>query len=61
VSTEADRQETVNHSRTGSPLVLASGPDDDGVTVITLNRPEKKNALSIVLREEALREGILRS
>jgi enoyl-CoA hydratase/carnithine racemase len=44
----------MNHSRTGSPLVLASGPDDDGVTVITLNRPEKKNALSIALREEAI-------
>jgi enoyl-CoA hydratase/carnithine racemase len=41
--------------------VLAGGPDDDGVTVITLNRPEKKNALSIVLREGALREEILRS
>ena len=36
------------------PLVLASGPDDDGVGVITLNRPEKKNALSIALREEAV-------
>jgi enoyl-CoA hydratase/carnithine racemase len=36
------------------PLVLASGPDDDGVAVITLNRPEKKNALSIALREEVV-------
>ena len=36
------------------PLVLASGPDDDGVAVLTLNRPEKKNALSIALREEAV-------
>ena len=34
--------------------MLASGPDDDGVGVITLNRPEKKNALSIALREEAV-------
>jgi enoyl-CoA hydratase/carnithine racemase len=33
--------------------VLASGPDD-GIGVITLNRPEKKNALSIALREEAV-------
>ena len=38
----------------GPPLVLASGPDDDGVAVITLNRPEKKNALSIALREEVV-------
>jgi enoyl-CoA hydratase len=37
----------------GAPLVLASGPDD-GVAVLTLNRPEKKNALSIALREEAV-------
>ncbi len=36
-----------------SPLVLVSGPDD-GVAVLTLNRPEKKNALSIALREEAV-------
>jgi enoyl-CoA hydratase/carnithine racemase len=36
------------------PLVLASGPDDDGVAVITLNRPEKKNALSLALREEVV-------
>ncbi len=35
-------------------LVLASGPDDSGVAVITLNRPEKKNALSIALREEVV-------
>jgi len=34
--------------------VLASGPDDDGGAVITLNRPEKKNALSIALREEVV-------
>jgi enoyl-CoA hydratase len=38
----------------GPPLVLANGPDDDGVAVLTLNRPEKKNALSIALREEAV-------
>src|SRR6202161_3816039 len=38
----------------GPPLVLASGPDNDGVAVITLNRPEKKNALSIALREEVV-------
>ena len=36
------------------PLVLASGPDEDGLAVITLNRPEKKNALSIALREEVV-------
>ena len=36
------------------PLVLVSGPDEDGVAVITLNRPEKKNALSIALREEVV-------
>jgi enoyl-CoA hydratase/carnithine racemase len=36
-----------------SPLVLVSRPDD-GVAVLTLNRPEKKNALSIALREEAV-------
>jgi|HubBroStandDraft_2_1064218.scaffolds.fasta_scaffold113351_2 enoyl-CoA hydratase/carnithine racemase len=35
-------------------LVLVSGPDEDGVAVITLNRPEKKNALSIALREEVV-------
>jgi enoyl-CoA hydratase len=35
------------------PLTLVS-PGDDGVTVITLNRPEKKNALSIALREEVI-------
>ena len=43
----------MNDSHTGPPLVLASGPDD-GVAVLTLNRPEKKNALSIALREEAI-------
>ena len=45
---------TVTDFRPGSPLVLADGPDDDGVAVLTLNRPEKKNALSIALREEAV-------
>jgi enoyl-CoA hydratase len=44
----------VNESRTRPPLVLASGPDEAGVAVLTLNRPEKKNALSIALREEAI-------
>jgi enoyl-CoA hydratase len=34
------------------PLVLLTGPDEHGVAVVTLNRPEKKNALSIALREE---------
>jgi enoyl-CoA hydratase len=34
--------------------VLVSGPDDDGVAVLTLNRPDKKNALSIALREEVV-------
>ena len=43
----------MNDSHTRPPLVLASGPDD-GVAVLTLNRPEKKNALSIALREEAI-------
>ena len=41
-------------SPTAPPLVLVSGPDDHGIAVITLNRPEKKNALSITLREEAV-------
>jgi enoyl-CoA hydratase/carnithine racemase len=40
--------------RPSPPLVLASGPDDSGVAVLTLNRPEKKNALSIALREEVI-------
>ncbi|MGA2826317.1 MAG: enoyl-CoA hydratase-related protein [Streptosporangiaceae bacterium] len=42
----------MSESPAGPPLVLVSGPDNDGVAVITLNRPEKKNALSIALREE---------
>ena len=44
----------MTESPAGPPLVLASGPDDDGVAVITLNRPDKKNALSISLREEVV-------
>jgi enoyl-CoA hydratase/carnithine racemase len=44
----------VNDSPPGPPLVLASGPDDSGIAVLTLDRPEKKNALSIALREEAV-------
>ena len=35
------------------PLTLVSS-GDDGVTVLTLNRPGKKNALSIALREEVV-------
>jgi enoyl-CoA hydratase len=34
------------------PLALVSGPDDLGTAVLTLNRPAKKNALSIALREQ---------
>ncbi len=34
------------------PLALVTGPDEHGIAVITLNRPDKKNALSIALREE---------
>jgi len=41
-------------SRPGPPPVLVSGPDDNGLAVLTLNRPEKRNALSIALREEAV-------
>ncbi len=33
-------------------LVAVEGPDDDGVATLTLDRAEKKNALSIALREE---------
>ena len=33
-------------------LVLVEPPDDDGVAVLTLDRAEKKNALSIALRDE---------
>lgn len=34
------------------PLTLNTDPDDHGIAVLTLNRPEKKNALSIALRDE---------
>jgi enoyl-CoA hydratase/carnithine racemase len=44
----------VTDFRTGPALVLVSGPDGGGIAVITLNRPEKKNALSIALREDAI-------
>jgi enoyl-CoA hydratase len=43
----------VAESPADPPLTLVSS-GDDGVTVITLNRPEKKNALSIALREEVI-------
>jgi enoyl-CoA hydratase/carnithine racemase len=33
-------------------LALLDGPDEQGTVVLTLNRPDKKNALSIALREE---------
>jgi len=35
-----------------APLTLLAGPDERGVAVVTLNRPDKKNALSIALRDE---------
>jgi enoyl-CoA hydratase/carnithine racemase len=35
-----------------SSLALLTGPDEHGVAVVTLNRPEKKNALSIALRDQ---------
>ena len=35
-----------------TPLALLTGPDEHGIAVITLNRPEKKNALSIALRDK---------
>jgi enoyl-CoA hydratase len=34
------------------PLALLDGPDEHGVAIITLNRPDKKNALSIGLRDK---------
>jgi enoyl-CoA hydratase/carnithine racemase len=34
------------------PLVLRTGAEEKGVATVTLNRPEKKNALSIALRDE---------
>jgi enoyl-CoA hydratase/carnithine racemase len=33
-------------------LVSVGGPDDEGVAVLTLTRPEKRNALSIAVRDE---------
>ena len=32
-------------------LVIVEGPNDDGVATLTVNRPEKKNALSIAVRD----------
>jgi enoyl-CoA hydratase len=34
------------------PLVSVTGPGADGVAVVRLDRPEKRNALSIALRDE---------
>src|ERR1700680_3797451 len=33
-------------------LISVQSPDPDGVAVLTLDRPEKRNALSIALRDE---------
>lgn len=33
------------------PAIIVTGPDD-GVVTLTLNRPDKKNALSVALRDE---------
>jgi enoyl-CoA hydratase/carnithine racemase len=35
----------------GSVLVVVDGPDRAGVATLTINRPEKKNALSIAVRD----------
>lgn len=35
------------------PLVLLTGPDEHGTAVLALNRPGKKNAMSVALRDEA--------
>ena len=35
----------------GDDLVLITPPDADGVAVLTLNRPDRRNALSIALRD----------
>jgi enoyl-CoA hydratase/carnithine racemase len=40
--------------RVAESLVLTSGPDELGTAVLTLNRPAKKNALSIALREQVV-------
>lgn len=41
--------EAVRNSASNAALVLAER-DDNGVCTVTLNRPEKRNALSIELR-----------
>lgn len=35
-------------------LVLVQEPDGEGIAVLTLNRPDKRNALSVALREETI-------
>lgn len=35
-------------------FLLVDGPDDIGVATVTVNRPEKRNALSLALRDELL-------
>jgi enoyl-CoA hydratase len=35
------------------PLVLLTGPDEHGTAVLTLNRPAKKNAMSVAMRDQA--------
>jgi enoyl-CoA hydratase/carnithine racemase len=34
-------------------MVLLTGPDEHGTAVLTLNRPAKKNAMSVALRDQA--------
>jgi enoyl-CoA hydratase len=36
---------------TGTDLVLVEGPDATGIATLTVNRPDKKNALSIAVRD----------
>ncbi len=36
---------------TGTDLVLVEGPDAAGIATLTVNRPDKKNALSIAVRD----------